>query len=149
MGFLDCWSIIQDSGTKLTVLVSGRNGRNRDIFDGSARSLHPGRCRDFGVISPIGRRMNQGLEGSSDTVGDEAAVVEEGNASIYDNLGHLPDFIPWHEYELVTLRMAVQVDSDHTARVGFSIRVADWNLDIVVSRGMCTSSEDTGQGAAR
>ena len=42
--------------------------------------------------------------------------------------------------------MAVQIDSDHTGRVGFSIRVKDWNMDVVVGCSVCTSSEYAGKG---
>lgn len=146
--YLDCWSSIQNSGALLTILISGRNGRYRNIFDRSVRLLDPGRCGDFSVAFRIGSRMDQGLERSSDTIGDEATTAEDVNASIYNDLSHLSDFIPWHEYELVTLRMAVQVDCDHTARLVFSIRVTDRNLDVVVGCSMCTVSEDARKGAA-
>lgn len=146
MGMLNCWLRTQGGATKLTVLISSRKGRYRDEFDGSIRLPDPGGCRDFVVVS-IRRRMDQGLECSSNTVGDESATAHEVNACTYNNLGHIPDFIPWNEHELIILRMAFQVDCDYTAWFWFSIRVLDWNLDVIVGCSMCTSSEDAGKYA--
>ena len=45
--------------------------------------------------------------------------------------------------------MTIQVDGDRTVRPGFSIRVTDWNLNVIIGCGMCTSSEDAGKSTPR
>ena len=148
MRILNCWLRTQGSATKLTVLISSKRGRYRDEFDRPIRLPDPGGCKDLAVVS-IGRRMDQGLECSSNTVGDESPTAQEVNASIYNNLGHIPDFIPWNEHELIILRMAFQVDCDYTTWIWFSIRVLDWNLDVIVGCSVCTGSRDAGKVAPR
>ena len=101
VGSLSCDRAFKKVAVQLTVLIGGRSRRYCDVFDCPVRLPDPGRCRDIGIVSSIGCRMDQGFEGSSDAVSNEPATVYGADAGIYNNLGHLPDFIPRNEDELI------------------------------------------------
>ena len=101
VGFSKYWSRVNESAAKLTILIRSRIGRYRDGIDGAVRLPNPSRGRDFGIFSIIGRGMDQGLECSSNTVCDESTTAQGINATIHNNLGHLPNFVPRNEHELI------------------------------------------------
>ena len=133
---------------KLTVISSRCGVWYRDKCDILIRLKDPGGVRDRDIVCSVGSRKDEGLKRSSDAKRDETAQVETGHAKVYNDLGHLPDLVPWNRYELITSRMAVQVDGDHTAWFGLGIHLVKGNFNVVVDCGACANGEDTWKRAS-